>query len=69
MVRKSLRHTWLSETRPPSRRRQKAELPPTWPQKREAAFRRGTTPGDRHRNACNPMFRKFGFAATTAFLI
>jgi hypothetical protein len=82
MVRKSLRHTWLSETRPPSRRRQKAELPPTWSQKREATFRRGTTPTDRYRNACNlgqpepatyfaalARFRKFGFAATTAFLI
>jgi len=53
MVRKSLRYAWLSETPAPSRRRQKAERPPTWPQKREATFRRGTMPADRHRNACN----------------
>jgi hypothetical protein len=50
MVRKSLRHTWLSQTPAPSKEtkgRASSNLAP------EARFRRGTTPGDRHRNACN----------------
>ena len=68
MVRKSLRHTWLSQTPAPSKETKGRASSNLAPEAR-SDVRRGTTPGDRHRNACNPMFRKFGFAATTAFLI